>query len=422
MANGDKQPSIVLKAGREKSVTRRHPWIFSGAITKTTGSPGPGDTVAVFAEDGKFLAWAAYSPESQIRARVWSYDRNDEIGPEFFQREIKQSIGRRKLLIYDSQTGSLCHRPDDQVAQASRLCENTNAYRLINSESDNLPGLIVDKYNDILVLQSLTAGSEKHKELFADILKETTRCRAIYERSDADVRTQEGLSPATGFMRGSSAPERIEIFENGLRFVVDLIGGHKTGFYLDQRENRLILRGLAAGRDVLNCFSYTGGFTVNALAGGAKRVVSVDSSEAALELAAKNVVLNDYRPDECEWVREDVFQYLRGCVARGEKFDLVVLDPPKFAASREHLEKAGRAYKDINMLAMKSLNPGGLLFTFSCSGAVCAEDFRKAAAWAALDANVETRIIKILSQAPDHPITLNFPQSEYLKGLVLQIH
>ena len=401
MTTENKKPSIVLKEGREKSVARRHPWIFSGAIARTAGEPGAGETVAVFASDGKFLAWAAYSPESQIRARVWSYDQSDKIGDNFFRREISRSIERRKLIV-----------PDEKV---------TNAYRLINSESDNLPGLIVDKYGGVLVLQSLTAGSERHKDLFADILMETAGCRAVYERSDAEARAREGLQPAAGVLRGGPAPEKFEILENGLRFVVDIAGGHKTGFYLDQRENRLLLRRYTEGRGVLNCFSYTGGFTVNALAGGAVRVVSVDSSESALELAAENVVLNDFRADQCEWVREDVFQYLRGCVARGEKFDLIVLDPPKFAAAREHIEKACRAYKDINMLAMKSLNPGGLLFTFSCSGAVGAEDFRKAVAWAALDAGAETRIVAILSQAPDHPVTLNFPQSEYLKGLLIQI-
>ncbi|MFA6450387.1 MAG: class I SAM-dependent rRNA methyltransferase [bacterium] len=395
------QATIVLKAGREKSVTRRHPWIFSGAIIKTTGRPGPGETVAAFSADGKFLAWAAYSPESQIRARVWSYDPGDVIGPDFFKREIAQSIERRKLVA-----------PDESV---------TNAYRMINSESDNLPGLIVDKYGDTLVLQSLTAGSELHKDLFADILAEATGCRTIYERSDAETRGQEGMEPVTGILRGGPATEKVEIVENGLKFLVDIAGGHKTGFYLDQRENRRILREFAAGRDVLNCFCYTGGFSVNALAGGANRVVSVDSSEPALEFAAENVALNGYESGNCEWAREDVFQYLRGCVSRGAKFDLIVLDPPKFAASREHLIKAGRAYKDINMLAMKSLNPGGLLFTFSCSGAVGPEDFRKAVAWAALDAPAETRIIKILTQAPDHPVTLNFPQAEYLKGLVVQI-
>jgi 23S rRNA (cytosine1962-C5)-methyltransferase len=401
METDGKQAAIFLKEGRDKSVTRRHPWIFSGAIAKTIGSPGSGDTVAVYGGDGEFIAWAAFSPKSQIRARVWSFNQNDFIGSDFFKREIMQSIERRKLIV-----------PDESV---------TNAYRLINSESDNLPGLIVDKYAETLVLQSLTAGSERHKDLFADILMEATGCRAIYERSDAEARGQEGFKSATGLLRGKPSPERIVIVENGLRFFVDIIAGHKTGFYLDQRENRLILRGFAGGGDVLNCFSYTGGFTVNALAGGAKRVVSVDSSEAALELAKENVLLNGFEADACDWVREDVFQLLRGCVARGAKFDLIVLDPPKFAASREHIEKAGRAYKDINMLAMKSLNPGGLLFTFSCSGAFGPEDFRKAVAWAALDAPADTRVIKILTQAPDHPVTLSFPQSEYLKGLVLQV-
>ena len=401
MGKDIKTATITLKPEREKSLRRRHPWVFSGAVAAVNGNPATGETVAVLDSGGAFLAWAAYSPKSQIRARAWSFDPKEEIGPDFLRRRIRESIERRKTAAGDR--------------------NDSNAARLIYSESDGLPGLIADRYADVIVIQSLTAGSEHFKEIIADILAETTGCACVYERSDTGAREQEGLAASVGVLRGGPLPEKILISENGLKYYVDAAHGHKTGFYLDQSENRSIVRGFSSEAEVLNCFSYTGGFSVAALAGGAKRVTEVDSSESALSLAAENAALNGFDKKQLEQVRADVFDTLRAFVAEGKKYDLVVLDPPKFAASKEHLPKAERAYKDINMLGMKLLRPGGLLFTFSCSGAVSGEDFRKYAAWAALDAGVNTRIVRILSQAADHPIALNFPPSEYLKGLAVQV-
>jgi 23S rRNA (cytosine1962-C5)-methyltransferase len=294
---------------------------------------------------------------------------------------------------------------------------NSNAYRLVYAESDGLPGLIVDRYGDMLVLQSLTAGCERWKEPLADILLEETGLSAIYERSDADVRALEGLPERTGLLRGNP-PEKTVITEYGLRFTVDLCTGHKTGFYLDQRQNRLRVRALAQGRDVLDCFCYTGGFTVNALAGGARSVVAVDSSALALALGRENLSINGLKAEAVEWRAEDVFQDLRKFRDEGRSFDMIILDPPKFAPTAAQAEKASRGYKDINLLAFKLLRPGGLLVTFSCSGGIEAALFQKIVASAALDAGVEAQIVEHLSQGPDHPVALNFPEGAYLKGLV----
>ncbi len=392
---------IILKPEREKSIHRRHPWIFSGAIDGTVGDPGMGDTVEVVSSRGEFLAWAAFSPVSRIRARVWSFDGSERIDECFFHKRISGSISRRK---------SMLHREVD-----------TNAYRLVYSESDGLPGLIADRYDDVIVLQSLTAGSEKHKAVFCQILSEITGCRTIYERSDSDLRELEGLAPTCGLISGKSEPLKIEIMEHGIKYFVDAVNGQKTGFYLDQRENRKLLREYTSGKKVLNCFCYTGGFTMNASAGGAESVTSVDSSENALRQGRQNAELNGFDSGRLEWICGDVFHVLRRYVEDGAEFDIVVLDPPKFADSRSKLPKAERAYKDINMFALRLLRSGGFLFTFSCSGAMGKEDFQRIAAWAAMDAGVDARIVRQLSQAPDHPIALNFPESEYVKGLIIQI-
>ncbi|HNH05656.1 MAG TPA: class I SAM-dependent rRNA methyltransferase [Anaerolineales bacterium] len=386
--------SITLNPNREKSLLRRHPWIFASAIRHVDETHASGSTVDLLSSEGQFLARASYSPNSQIRARVWTF--NDEpVDEEFFRKRIRAAIEMRSVL-----SGS------------------SKSLRLIHAESDGLPGLIVDRYEDVLVLQSLTAGSEFWKETIADLLVEETGIAAIYERSDADVRELEGLKPITGILRGTITNLQIPITEYGLEFKVDIAHGHKTGFYLDQRENRRRVGELSKNRDVLNCFCYTGGFSIHALANGAKSVLSVDSSADALALLEENIALNQLPADRHTSLEGDVFQLLRKFRDANRSFDLIVLDPPKFAPTAAHAEKASRAYKDINLLAFKLLRRGGLLFTYSCSGGIDAALFQKIVASAALDAGVDATIIEHLSQGSDHPVSLHFPEGMYLKGLV----
>ena len=396
--------NIILKPGREKSLLRRHPWIFSGAIQTMDGEPASGSTVNLLSHNKQFLARASYSQNSQIRARAWTFEEED-VDKEFFRKRIRQAI---------------------EIRRRSNVESQTNAYRLIYAESDGIPGLIVDKYNDVLVLQSLTAGAEHWKETLADILIEETGITTIYERSDADVRELEGLQPKVGLLRGnlsSPALSNVEGFifpisENNLQFKVNFQSGHKTGYYLDQRINRLRVRELAKDKDVLDCFCYTGGFTVNALAGGAKSVLSVDSSADALELCKENIVLNNLPADKHSTLEGDVFQLLRKFRDENRSFDMIILDPPKFAPTSAHADKATRAYKDINLLAFKLLRPGGTLVTFSCSGGIDAGLFQKIVAGSALDAGVDAQIVEHVSQGSDHPISLHFPEGAYLKGLI----
>jgi 23S rRNA (cytosine1962-C5)-methyltransferase len=390
-------PSLILKSGREKSLLRRHPWIFSGAVARLDGEPVSGASVDLLSASGQLLARAAYSPSSQIRARVWTFDPSGQVDTDFFRNRINAAISAR---------------------EAWHAAQATNAFRLINAESDGLPGLIVDRYADTLVLQSLTAGAEYWKDTLADLLLELTGLKAIYERSDADVRELEGLPPRVGRLRGVIPQFPFPILENNLKFNVNLESGHKTGFYLDQRENRLRVRSLAEGRDVLDCFCYTGGFTVNALAGGAKSALSVDSSAEALSLCQENVAVNALPATHHTIIEGDVFQLLRKFRDEARSFDVVILDPPKFAPTAAQTEKAARGYKDINLLAFKLLRPGGFLVTFSCSGGVDAALFQKIVASAALDAGVEAQIVEHMAQGPDHPVALNFPEGAYLKGLV----
>lgn len=387
---------LILKPGREKSLLRRHPWIFSGAIAHVDESPASGSTVSVFSSKGDFLAQAAYSPTSQIRARAWTFV-DEAVDADFLRKKIRAAIEMRRRLKVEGLS---------------------NAYRLIYAESDGLPGLIVDRYGDVLILQSLTTGSEFWKQTIADILLEETGLSAIYERSDADVRELEGLPPIVGSLRGHLSSFLFPIHEHGLQFNVNFQSGHKTGFYLDQRANRLRVRELAQGRDVLDCFCYTGGFTVNALAGGAKSVLSVDSSAEALKLVSENVARNGLSASSHACCEGDVFQLLRKFRDEGRSFDLIILDPPKFAPTAAQAEKAARGYKDINLLAFKLLRAGGLLVTFSCSGRVDASLFQRIVAGAALDAGAEAQIVERLSQAADHPVALHFPEGAYLKGLV----
>lgn len=388
---------LILKPGREKSLLRRHPWVFSGAIERIEGSPQPGETVEIRSAKGQFLAQAAYSPFSQIRARVWTFD-SQPVDAAFLRRRIERALAQRRA------TGLLEHQ----------------AVRLIYAESDGLPGLIVDRYGDVLVAQFLTAGAEFWRQTLIELLRELIPCRGIYERSDAEVRTLEGLPLREGLLSGE-VPTIVVIEENGLRFQVDLAHGHKTGFYLDQRANRRLLRSLADGRDVLDCFCYTGGFTLNALSGGAHSVIAVDASAEALAHLQANLALNHLPSDRLETLEGDVFQVLRRFRDQNRRFDLIILDPPKFAPTAAQVEKAARGYKDINLLAFKLLRPGGWLVTFSCSGGVDAVLFQKIVASAALDAGVEAQILHFLFQDADHPVALHFPESAYLKGLVCRV-
>ena len=388
---------LILKVGREKSLKRHHPWVFSGALAKVQGSPGPGETIGVWSATGEFLAVAAYSPASQIVARVWDW-KDRVIDAAFFQERIKRSVQQRRALLDDSAT---------------------DAIRLVHGESDGLPGVVADRFGDAVVLQLSSAGAERWREAIADALLEASGAARIWERSDADVRELEGLPPVTAALRGPREPTQVDIAENGLKFGIDLEHGHKTGFYLDQRDNRRRLRGLARGRDMLDAFCYTGGFALNAAAGGAKSVVAVDSSADAIELARANADSNKLA--QPEWMEGDVFLLLRKFRDQARSFDLIVLDPPKFAPTAAHAEKASRAYKDINLLAFKLLRPGGLLMTFSCSGGVSTDLFQKIVAGSALDAGVDAQIIERLGPGPDHPIALNFPEGDYLKGLICRI-
>ena len=388
---------LILKAGREKSLKRRHPWVFSGAVAKVQGNPGPGETIGLWSATGEFLAVAAYSPASQIVARVWGW-KERAIDRAFFDEHIKRAVEQRRTLLQDT---------------------DTDAVRLVHGESDGLPGVVADRYGDTVVLQLSSTGADRWRAEIADALLDASGAGRIWERSDADVRRLEGLAPVTAALRGARQPTRIVITENGLQFGIDLEHGHKTGFYLDQRANRRLVRKLALGRDVLDGFCYSGGFALNALVGGAKSVTAVDSSADALVLARGNAELN--KLPQAEWLEGDVFQMLRRFRDQARSFDLIVLDPPKFAPTAAHAAKAARAYKDINLLAFKLLRPGGLLATFSCSGGVPADLFQKIIAGSALDAGVQAQIIERLGPGADHPIALNFPEGDYLKGLICRV-
>src|SRR5512135_3079861 len=352
--NASAKPAIILKEGREKSLQRRHPWIFSGAVQYIDGAPASGDTVPVRDAAGKFLAWAAYNADSQITARVWSWQEKDVIDGAFFRSRIASALVTRLTLLLD---------------------RDSNGMRIVHGESAGLPGLIVDKYGDVLVMQLGSAGPEHWRDTLADVLQELCAPVCIYERSDSDGRELEGLPKRCGVLRGE-LPEKVEVSEHGLRFAVDVAAGQKTGYYLDQRDNRALTGTMAAGRDVLNCFCYTGGFSLYALRGGANSVLSIDSSQEALQLAQANVKLNGLDEARAEWLCADVFEALRKLRDQNRKFDLIVLDPPKFAPTAAFAEKASRAYKDINLLGFKLLRPGGLLFNYSYSGGISDDLFQ----------------------------------------------
>ncbi len=387
---------ITLRDGKERSLLRLHPWVFQGSVG--TGKADAGETVRVESSDGRFLAWGAYSPSSMIRVRAWSFDEAERIDAAFFERRIAKALALRKRLPIES-----------------------DGVRLIHGEADGLPGLIVDRYGDVLSAQFLSAGTERWKGTIADLLLQATGRTRIYERSDSGVRKLEGLEPSTGWLRGSGATE-VTIREHGWQLTLDVAEGHKTGFYLDQRDNRKLfadtVRHFGLQR-VLNCYCYTGGFSIAALAGGAAHVTSVDSSAPALARATAHVALNGFDPARHEALDADVNQTLRDAMKAGKSYDAIVLDPPKFAPTAAHAERAARAYKDINRLALKLLAPGGMLFTFSCSGGVGPELFHKIVAGAGMDAGVDGIIYARVAAAPDHPQTIVFPEGEYLKGLVI---
>ncbi|MBO7812544.1 class I SAM-dependent rRNA methyltransferase [Burkholderia pseudomallei] len=422
--------TVTLKPSKDKSLLRRHPWVYANAIDRVDGKPAPGATVIVRAHDGRFLARAAYSPHSQIRLRVWSFDENEPIDHAFFKRRVQRALAHRRAMI-----------------------SGTDAVRLVFGEADGLPGLIVDYYvaarsaahtgdaaaraaeggaaapvapgdgegRGQLVCQFMAAGVEHWKGAIVAALVAATGCPNVYERSDVSIREKEGLEQTTGVLAGDAPPDTLIANENGVLYHVDVRNGHKTGFYVDQRENRALVAQYARDRDVLNCFCYTGGFSLAALKGGAKRVVSIDSSGDALALAQRNVAANGFDAARAQWLDADAFKTLRRLVDEGERFDLIVLDPPKFAPTRDSVDRAARAYKDINLSGLKLLRPGGLLFTYSCSGAIDMDLFQKIVGGAAADAKVDARILKRLGAGVDHPLLTAFPEGEYLKGLLLQI-
>ncbi|HAS8562969.1 TPA: methyltransferase domain-containing protein [Vibrio vulnificus] len=393
--------AIYLVKGREKSVVRRHPWIFSRGIDRVEGNPQLGETVDVYGHDGKWLAKAAYSPESQIRARVWSFEKQD-INKAFFVKRIQDAqLLREDVIERDGLTG----------------------YRLIAAESDGMPGVTIDRYQNFFVCQLLSAGAEHQKQNIVDALIEVFPDCNVYERSDVSVRKKEGLQETTGVLHGEMPPKSVVIEENGVKISVDIVGGHKTGFYLDQRDSRQQAMKYVKDKEVLNCFSYTGGFGLYALKGGAKRVINADVSQPALETAKFNAELNafDISKKRAVFLNADVFKLLREYRDQGTKFDVVIMDPPKFAESKAQLNGACRGYKDINMLAMQILNPGGTLLTYSCSGLMDQVLFQKIIADAAVDAGRSVKFVERFEQAADHPTDTAYPEGFYLKGFACKV-
>ncbi|WP_181952400.1 23S rRNA (cytosine(1962)-C(5))-methyltransferase RlmI [Yersinia canariae] len=391
---------LFLAKGREKSLLRRHPWIFSGAVQRLEGNALPGETIDILDSQGKWLARAAYSPESQIVARVWTFQQDEVIDSEFFVRRLQRAQTWR-----------------DWLAQRDGL----NGYRLIAGESDGLPGMTIDRFQNFLVLQLLSAGAEYQRAALVSALQQCYPECSIYDRSDVSVRKKEGLPLTQGTVCGEMPPALLPITEHGMQLLVDIQQGHKTGFYLDQRDSRLAARHYADGRRVLNCFSYTGAFAVAALMGNCQQVISVDTSQAVLDIAKQNVELNQLDLSKAEFIRDDVFQLLRNYRAQGEKFDMIIMDPPKFVENKSQLASACRGYKDINMLAIQLLRPGGILLSFSCSGLMPTDLFQKILADAALDAGHDIQFIEQFRQAADHPVIATYPEGLYLKGFACRI-
>jgi 23S rRNA (cytosine1962-C5)-methyltransferase len=395
---------LILKPGKERSLARRHPWVYDTAVARVKGRPAAGETVAVRSADGGWLAWAAFSPSSTLRARCWSFIETEAIDAGWLAARVRAAVARRR-----------------------HLAAATDAIRLVFGEADQLPGLVVDRYANQLVVQFQAAGVEAHRDVLLDALVAATGCGNVYDRSDSATRRREGLEASHGVARGAEPPERIAVHEHAIRYWVDVRRGHKTGYYIDQRDNRALARTLAqrlvaAGRAprALNCFCYTGGFSLALAAGGATAVLSIDSSAEALALAADNAALNA-QAGVHEWRAADVFEALRALKNDGvAPFDVIVLDPPKFASTHHHVERAARAYKDIALNALRLLAPGGYLLTFSCSGAIDVDLFQKIIAGAVIDARIECQLLRRLAAGEDHPLLMTHPEGEYLKGLLLQ--
>lgn len=391
---------LFLAKGREKSLLRRHPWVFSGAVTRVEGNAVSGETIDVCDFQGKWLARAAFSPQSQIRARVWTFDQQESVDRDFFINRLQTAQQWRTLLA----------KRDDLTG-----------YRLIAGESDGMPGITIDRFQNFIVLQLLSAGAEYQRANLVAALQHCYPECAIYDRSDVAVRKKEGLPLTQGSVVGEEPPALLPISEHGMQILVDIKEGHKTGFYLDQRDSRLAARRFAANAKVLNCFSYTGAFAVSALMGGCEHVISVDTSQAALDVARQNVELNQLDLSKAEFVRDDVFQLLRKYRDEGRKFDLIIMDPPKFVENKSQLAGACRGYKDINMLALNLLSSGGILLSFSCSGLMPIELFQKILADAALDAGRDVQFIEQYRQAADHPVIASYPEGLYLKGFACRV-
>lgn len=397
-------PTLILKPGKERALLRRHPWVYSTGVANVKGKPQSGDTIKIVDNKGNFLAWGAYSPESALRARCWSFNEQDVINEEWIRARVFEAIRAR-----------------------DNLKSRTNAIRLIFGEADFLPGLIVDQYDTQLVTQFQAAGVEKWRPEIGKALTDATGLTQVFDRSDAATRAREGLPERKEVLEGEEPPEKIQIDEDGILYGVDVRMGHKTGFYVDQRDNRRLARQLAEtfrkvhgrGMRALNCFCYTGGFSLALAKGGAEEVISIDSSADALEMAKSNAKLNRFNESQMKWVEANVFEQLRKYRDAGEKFDLVILDPPKFASSHHHVEKAARAYKDINLNGLRLLNEGGQLLTFSCSGAIDVDLFQKIVAGAVIDAKTDAWMISRLGAGSDHPLLMTHPEGEYLKGLHL---
>ncbi|MGF1922534.1 MAG: class I SAM-dependent rRNA methyltransferase [Bacteroidia bacterium] len=391
---------IKLKKGKEKAVLQRHPWVFSGALEKIKGTPENGDIVKVISSSNEFLAYGYFNNQSRVAVRLLEWEEQKEINKDWYSQKISAALRSREHLLSNTKT---------------------NTYRLIFSEADFLPGLIVDKYDDFLSVQILSSGIEKAKAVIIDILCALVKPKGIFDRSDATARTHEGITAENGLLWGEAPAEFIAVKENDIIYHINIAEGQKSGFYCDQRDNRRILADYAKGKSVLDCFSYSGGFSLNAFKNGAKDVTSVDSSALAIETLKQNLKLNKFNSKSHVAIQSDVNKQLRAFKDEGKKFDIVILDPPKYAPSRSALDRAARAYKDLNRLGLLLLESGGLLATFSCSGAVDIETFKQIIAWAALDAGKEVQVIKQFSQPEDHPVRLSFPEGEYLKGLLVRV-
>lgn len=390
---------VVLKKDKEKAVNQRHPWVFSGAIDRVKGKPANGDIVRLLNQKGDFMAYGFYNDQSRVALRLLEWDENTAVNEDWIRQKVAMAVNARTHI----------------------LNTNTDTCRLIFSEADYLPGLIVDKYADHLAVQILTSGIEKLMPVIIDELKRLLNPLSIFDKSDASSRQHEGMETDNAVLWGDEPPASVEVKENGIVYSINIAEGQKSGFYCDQRDNRRIVAEYAAGKKVLDCFSYTGGFTLNALRSGAESVTSVDSSALAIETLMQNISLNKLDAGKHVAIQSDVNKQLRAFKDAGEKFDIIVLDPPKYAPSRSALDRAARAYKDLNRVGMLLLNSGGLLATFSCSGAMDMENFKQVLAWAALDAGKQVQFIYQFCQPEDHPVRASFPEGEYLKGLLCRV-